>query len=495
MEEFEKVKERLASIEKVIAGGPFHDDWASLSDFTVPAWYQKAKFGIFIHWGAYAVPAFGNEWYPRNMYQQGTPEFEHHRKVYGPQDQFGYRDIIPLFKAEKFDAAAWADLFQQAGARFVVPVAEHHDGFAMYRTDFSHWNAAEMGPKKDILGLLKEEVEKRGMVLGASSHRMEHYWFLSGGLQFDSDIHPNPPYGDLYWPTRPDPFQNGDMQQTRGMQVEEAFMQDWLVRCCELVDRYRPQLLYFDWWIQVEPMKPYLKKLAAYYYNRAQEWGRPAVINYKFDAFGYHTAVPDIERGQLAAISPDYWQCDTSVAKNSWCYTEGNEYKTPRDILCDLCDVCSKNGSLLLNIGPKADGTIPEEDAHILQHIGRWLRENGEGIYDTTHWKVYGEGPTEVKEGHFTDTLRGEFTPQDIRFTSKNGAVYAFVLRWPEDGVVRIHALHSGGMEAKFRGFVRNVTLLATGETLKFEDGEDALIIYGPQGEKEDPVGLKIEVE
>ena len=132
------------------------------------------------------------------------------------------------------------------------------------------------------------------------------------------------------------PFQNGDMQQTRGMQVEEAFMQDWLVRCCELVDRYRPQLLYFDWWIQVEPMKPYLKKLAAYYYNRAKEWGRPAVINYKFDAFGYHTAVPDIERGQLAAISPDYWQCDTSVAKNSWCYTEGNEYKTP-GIFCATC--------------------------------------------------------------------------------------------------------------------------------------------------------------
>ena len=180
MEEFEKVKERLASIEKVIAGGPFHDDWASLSDFTVPAWYQKAKFGIFIHWGAYAVPAFGNEWYPRNMYQQGTPEFEHHRKVYGPQDQFGYRDIIPLFKAEKFDAAAWADLFQQAGARFVVPVAEHHDGFAMYRTDFSHWNAAEMGPKKDILGLLKEEVEKTR--------------YGAGGFQ--------PPHGTLLVPQR-----------------------------------------------------------------------------------------------------------------------------------------------------------------------------------------------------------------------------------------------------------------------------------------------------
>ena len=150
---------------------------------------------------------------------------------------------------------------------------------------------------------------------------------------------------------------------------------------------------------------------------------------------------------------------------------------------------------MLLNIGPKADGTIPEEDARILRHIGRWLRENGEGIYDTTHWKVYGEGPTEVKEGHFTDTLRGEFTPEDIRFSSKNGAVYAFVLRWPEDGVVKIHALHSGGMEAKFRGFVRKVTLLATGESLPFEDGEDALIIHGPQGTKEDPVGLKIEID
>lgn len=214
METMDHLQKRLAQVEAVIAQGPFHDDWESLSEFAVPAWYRNAKFGIFIHWGAYAVPAFGNEWYPRNMYQQGTPEFDHHRKVYGPQDQFGYRDIIPLFKAEKFDAAAWADLFKEAGARFVVPVAEHHDGFAMYRTDLSHWNAAEMGPKKDILGLLKEELEKRAIVLGASSHRMEHYWFLSGGLQFESDVPVNAPYGDLYWPTRPDPFQNGDMQQT-----------------------------------------------------------------------------------------------------------------------------------------------------------------------------------------------------------------------------------------------------------------------------------------
>ena len=198
-------------------------------------------------------------------------------------------------------------------------------------------------------------------------------------------------------------------------------MQDWLVRCCELVDRYRPQLLYFDWWIQVEPMKPYLKKLAAYYYNRAKEWGRPAVINYKFDAFGYHTAVPDIERGQLAAISRITGSAIPVWPRTPGAIRKGTSTKHPgyfvRPVRC-----MQQKRFAAFEYWAESRRDHPRRGCHILRHIGRWLRENGEGIYDTTHWKVYGEGPTEVKEGHFTDTLRGEFTPQDIRFTTLNSA-------------------------------------------------------------------------
>ena len=167
----------LNTIEDVIAQGPFKDTWESLSAYQVPDWYQNAKFGIFIHWGVYSVPAFGNEWYPRHMYKQGTPEYEHHLKTYGRHTEFGYKDFIPMFKGERFNAEKWVDLFQQAGAKYVVPVAEHHDGFQMYPSEISHWNAYEMGPKRDVLGEISASCQKRGMALGASSHRVEH-WFL-----------------------------------------------------------------------------------------------------------------------------------------------------------------------------------------------------------------------------------------------------------------------------------------------------------------------------
>ena len=169
----------LNTIEDVIAQGPFKDTWESLSAYQVPDWYQNAKFGIFIHWGVYSVPAFGNEWYPRHMYKQGTPEYEHHLKTYGRHTEFGYKDFIPMFKGERFDAEKWVDLFQQAGAKYVVPVAEHHDGFQMYPSEISHWNAYEMGPKRDILGEISASCKKRGIELGASSHRIEH-WFTTG---------------------------------------------------------------------------------------------------------------------------------------------------------------------------------------------------------------------------------------------------------------------------------------------------------------------------
>ena len=234
------MKPYLAQIDRVIAQGPYTDTWESLGSFQVPQWYQNAKFGIFIHWGVYSVPSFGSEWYSRNMYIQGSREFEHHVKPYGPHTEFGYKDFIPMFKAEKFSSEEWAELFKKAGARYVVPVAEHHDGFQMYRSEVSHWNAYEMGPQRDVLGELKESFEKRGMTLGASSHRVEHWFFMGHGKQFDSDIKDPMERGDFYWPAMPEQHHHNLYSEPT---PTEEYLQDWLVRTCEIIDRYRPKLI------------------------------------------------------------------------------------------------------------------------------------------------------------------------------------------------------------------------------------------------------------
>ncbi len=271
----ERIENYLEQIDRVIARGPYSDDWESLSRYRTPLWYQDLKFGIFIHWGVYSVPAFGNEWYPRGMYIRGSREFMHHVQTYGPQAQFGYEDFIPLFRAEKFDPAEWAERFARAGARYVVPVAEHHDGFQMYKSDLSHWNAFEMGPRRDVLGELSAACRARGLVMGASSHRIEHWFFMGHGREFESDIREPMRRGDFYWPAMPEP----DFQDLYSQPApSREFMEDWLARTCEIVDRYRPRILYFDWWIQHSAVKPWLKKLAAYYYNRAAEWGFEPVI-------------------------------------------------------------------------------------------------------------------------------------------------------------------------------------------------------------------------
>lgn len=452
----------LRAIDKVIAQGPYAPDWGSLSSWHPPKWYMDAKFGIFLHWGVYSVPAFGSEWYPRNMYIQGSPEYEHHIRTYGPHRDFGYKDFIPMFKAEKFDPDAWAGLFRQAGAKYVVPVAEHHDGFQMYKSSLSRWNAAGMGPKRDIVGELKAAVERRGMALGVSSHRMEHWFFMGRGKDFDSDIPQTPERGHLYWPSMPDSPNFDDIHGQPGPDAE--FLDDWLVRTCELIDHCRPSILYFDWWIQHVNARPYLKRLAAYYYNRAAQWGIEAAINYKHDAFMFGTAVPDIERGQMADIKPYFWQTDTAVALNSWCYTENNSYRPPEDLICDLCDIVSKNGTLLLNVGPKADGTIGPEDRAVLTEIGRWLAVNGEAIYGTRVWKAFGEGPTRVQDGHFSDAVKKNFTSEDFRFTTNGSTLYAIAMKPSDKGEYCVRSLrmqeHTAG--AVFHGEVKGVAVLGT---------------------------------
>lgn len=448
---------------------PYEPTWKSLSNFSVPVWYQDAKFGIFIHWGVYSVPAFDNEWYPRNMYLPGTRAFEHHQKTWGDHSKFGYKDFIPMFKAEKFDPDHWAELFKQAGAKYIVPVAEHHDGFAMYDSAYSRWTASKMGPKRDVIGDLAAAVGRKELIFGLSNHRAEHWWFMNGGMTFDSDVK-EPEYFDLYGPAMPGPaMDNPALWESVDWKPrpDAKFLEDWLARNCELVDKYQPQLVYFDWWIQQIIFAPYLQRFASHYYNRGLEWNKGVAINCKNEAFPEGTVVFDIERGQSKYIRPLFWQTDTSISKNSWGYTEEQDYKTAVSIIHDLIDIVSKNGTLLLNIGPRPDGTIPETEEAILLEIGRWLSINGEAIYATRPWKAYGEGPTGVIEGSFQDTKRAAFTAQDIRFTTKSNILYAIILGLPENGEVIISSL---GLNADlYPAAIKHIHLLGEKEQLEVQ--------------------------
>ncbi|MCR4806628.1 MAG: alpha-L-fucosidase [Lachnospiraceae bacterium] len=484
--------EKLHEIDEVIDRGPYKDDWASLSAYRVPDWYKKLKFGIFIHYGLFSVPAYDTEWYPRMMYVKDSKAYKHHIETYGPHNEFGLKDFIPMFKAGNFDAARWADIFKASGAQYVIPVAEHHDGFQMYGSDLSSYNCVDMGPHRNIAGELKEAVEGKGMVFGLSSHRIEHFFFLGEGRDFDSDIKGEFSRGDMYWPSvkGPKDFDAADGECS----PTEEFMQDWLVRTCEIVDKYRPSVMYFDWWIQRVELKPYLKKFIAYYYNRAVEWGREVVINYKHDAIPFGIAVPDVERGQFSVQKPYKWQSDTAMAFNSWCHTDGNTYKKPEDILCDLVDIISKNGTLLLNIGPREDGTFTDEETAILERIGEWIRLNGEALYESEPYKIYGEGPTKVEDGGFNDGKVKEFTSGDFRFLAGRGCTYVIALRPAEDGIYRVTSF--GKRQGAYNTAIREIIRPDTGERAGFEHTADALVIKSTMkasGEYKMPVVFKIE--
>jgi alpha-L-fucosidase len=457
--------------------GPFRPDWESLQKYEVPEWYKDAKFGIFIHWGVYSVAAFGNEWYPRNMYSEGSEEYKHHIATYGAQDKFGYKDFIPMFKAEKFDAAAWAELFKKAGAKYVVPVAEHHDGFAMYGSGLSDWTVAKMGPHRDTTGELAKAVRAAGLHFGLSSHRVEHNFFLGPGREIASDVN-DPQYAAFYGPAHTwlsNPWGlplNDDFTY-----VSSAWADDWLARGAELVEKYHPDIVYFDWWIGQPSIRPNLTRFAAFYYNSSLKYGdHVGVINYKDYSMQEHAGVMDLERGQLSDIRPLYWQTDTSVSNKSWGYIQNDTFKSPEFIVHQLIDIVSKNGNLLLNVGPKSDGTIPDEVQQILLDVGAWLNVNGEAIYGTRPWRIYGEGPTKVVAGLFHDTDTTRYTPEDFRFTTKGDVLYAIGLAWPTNGEAVIHALaQTVGSE-----HVQSVVLLGSDAKLQFDQRADGLHLQLP---------------
>lgn len=484
----------LEEIRRVSQAGPYTPDWAFLSEMEPPTWYKKAKFGIFIHWGLYSIAAHANEWYSRNMYIKDKKEWEYHRKTFGEHTRFGYKDFIPLFTAEQFDPEEWMTLFKKAGAKYVFPVAEHHDGFQMYRSSISRYNTWDMGPHRDILGELKAEADKEGIVFCTSSHRAEHWWFMSHGKEFDSDVKEPMKKGDFYWPAMPEPHE-ADLQ-SRPYPSQE-FLDDWLIRTCEIIDRYQPSLLYFDWWIQHEAFKDALKTLTAYYYNRGKQWGKDTAVCYKHDAMMFGSGILEVERGALAEAKPYVWQTDTAIAKNSWCYTDTLEYKSARQIICTLIEVISKNGNLLLNVGPKGDGSIPEEDIRILTEIGEWMEKSKDAVYGSRPWRISGEGTVRVKEGQFTDNEELPYTAEDIRFTVNGDSIYAFVMKFPENGQVTIRSLADSMDQncSDFHGLIEAVSVPGYENAhVEWKKDEQGLHLWISGVKMEFPLAVRIKV-
>jgi len=415
-------------IEKMARGaekGPYGADWKSLAKHTeAPAWFRDAKFGVYFHWGVYTVPAFGNEWYPKWMHtRKGRRSYyKHHVETYGEPDKFGYHDFVPRFKAEHFDADEWAELFRKAGAQYAGPVCEHHDGYSMWASKLTPWNTGDTGPRRDITGELAKAIRKRGMKFVTTFHheRTRNWYPRVEG-----------------WPTT----SSDPKLQLLYMNIpEELFNRIFQAKLGEVIDKYQPDLIWFDG--RLEDIKdPYHRTFLAYYFNSAKEWGKDVVVTCKGLDYPREIAVQDFEKGRANRLTEYVWLTDDTISTGSWCYTKSLRIKPIAEVLHSLIDIVSKNGCLLLNISPKSDGTIPDNQRRVLLAMGRWLKVNGEAIYATRPWLTYGEGPTRLqKGGGFVRRLR--YSAADIRYSrSEDGkAVYAIALGWPEGKSVTLTA-------------------------------------------------------
>lgn len=454
-----------------IPKGPFEPTWESIKkNYKTPQWFIDAKFGIMMHWGLYSVPAHQSEWYAKHMYND--PEImKWHEKHYGPQDKFGYKDFIPLFKAEKFDPDAWAALFKAAGAKYIIPTAEHHDGFAMWDSKLTKWNAMDMGPHRDLIGDLAKSVRKQGLKFGVSNHRMEHWSFMyPKNPDLKTDLF-DPAYADFYGPPH-EPKPGEDAMSGKGAPQSKEFLEDWLARNQELIDKYQPDILWFDNGVNDRALDPIKLRVAAYYYNRALTWKKQVSLSTKSDAYLFGS-IKDYERQSRAPKEiTDYpWQVDDPVL-NRFGYTEGSPITNVKTVVNRLIDNVSKNGGLLLNISPKADGTIPDNQQQLLLQIGKWLDVNGEAIYGTHAWTKWSEG---------------EKDEQQYRFTVKKDVLYVFGLKWPDTQcLIRSLALGPNGK-------IQNVELIGSKSKILFIQDATGLKISLPvESHRDLPFVLKI---
>ncbi len=458
------------AVAKRMPPGPFQPTWESLEkNYRTPSWFEDAKFGIFMHWGVFSVAAHHNEWYEKHMY---GADAQWHAGHFGPQETFGYKDLIPQFTAARWDPDAWAALFQKAGARLVMGMAEHHDNFAMWDSDVTRYNAKKLGPHRDLVGDLSAAVRSHGLRFGVSNHGVENFTFVNPGPELGGRL--QAARADLYdpaWASFYNVADRSDAAMTR-------FLTDWVDRNLELIDKYHPDLLWFDNGVNLRVLDPLKLHVAACYYNSAKQWAKEVSLVTKFNAYAPSNddtkqigSILDFEKVGVrspAGIRRGPWMVDDALGTNSWGYIEGLRISSAEAIIAKLIDTVSKGGFYLLNISPMADGTIPEDQQQVLRKIGEWLAVNGEAIYGTRPWTT------------FQDSAGAA-----CHFTAKGDTLYAIGSAWPARDTV-IAALGSA------KGKVQRVALLGGG-SLAFAQDEAGLHVKLPaQSSGSGPWSLKI---
>ncbi|MEM7381198.1 MAG: alpha-L-fucosidase [Bacteroidota bacterium] len=465
-------------------------DWSSLGQHKeAPEWFKDAKLGIYFHWGLYSVPAFNNEWYPRWMHFKDHAVYKHHKEKYGEPSEFGYHDFAPLFKAEKFDPEEWSQLFMDAGAQFAGPVAEHHDGYAMWDSDITPWNTMDIGPKRDITGELEKAIKSKGMKFITAFHHAKNLQ-RSTELGKEVSISHYPYFEDM-----PPSSEDSVLQYMYGnMEPEKWYKEVWLGKINEVVDKYHPDILWFDYVLGDIP-EQYRKEFAAHFLNDASELDKEVVIVRKQHDLPLSMSVEDLEQSRKNEIGTKTWMTDATISNGSWCYTENLGVKPAIDVLHMLIDITSKNGVLLLNVSPKADGTIPDNQKQGLLEMGSWLKKYGEAIYGTEAWYTFGEGPTKEPDGHFKNHqafMKLKYSNKDIRFTTKDYDIYAIILGSTEPGQDLL--LESfAGENIKDPVSIENVTFLGSNETIEWDLGEKGLALKAP-GVKVDDMATVIKI-
>jgi alpha-L-fucosidase len=432
-----------------IAPGPFTPAMESLqSGYRCPEWFRDAKLGIWAHWGPQSVPMAG-DWYARNLYLPGQRQYQHHLQNYGHPSKTGYKDLIPLWKAEKWDPDRLMALYKKAGARYFVSMGVHHDNFDLWNSTYHRWNAVNMGPRRDVVGTWQKAAKRQGLRFGVSEHLGASFtWFQpshgadrsgpEAGVSYDGA---DPRYAELYHlPARP-----GD---TGWYSTDPQWHQEWFNRIKDLVDQYQPDLLYTDGGVPFG--NEVGRSLIAHLYNAsaARHGGRvEAVYTCKQPSEGRW--VEDLERGVMPGIRPYPWQTDTSIG--DWFYNKDWKYRGADWVIHSLVDIVSKNGNLLINVVQRPDGSLDPEAEEVLEHMARWMGTNGESIYGTRPWLVHGEGPVRAKGGHFSEDFA--YSARDLRFTRKGDrTLYVTALGWPEDGKLVVRSL------AKLPGVIGAVT-------------------------------------
>jgi alpha-L-fucosidase len=479
-----------------ILPGPFQATRESLKKYQAPAWFRDAKFGIWAHWGPQSAAEYG-DWYARNMYMQGSRQYKYHVQKYGHPSKFGYKDIIPAWKAEKFDPDYLMGLYKKAGAKYFVSMGVHHDNFDLWDSKLNQWNAAKMGPKKDIVGLFRKAALKEGLRFGVSEHlAVSYHWFQTShgsdkegefkGVSYDGA---DPKYASLYHETHPAP---GNAWNEAG--VPEKWKEHYFLRIKDLIDRYEPDLMYTDgpiffgdWGVA----------LMAHHYNRVAKrsggkvdavWankGRNDCVN--------GTCVLDLERGVVDRIWDEPWQTDTCIG--NWHYDKEAKYKSPKIVIDMLVDIVSRNGNLLLNFPLPSSGMLDPEELKVLDEITKWMAVNSEAIYGTRPWKIFGESPAATaatqqggsadhhQAGAFNERNRKQLTAEDIRFTKKGDALYAFSMGWPARRA-KIAALALGGQHGA--GKIHNVELLGFKGKLTWNQDTSGLAVEMPADKPSD---------